>query len=461
MQNEHHFGYHTEETDLDGNLMSWLWRDDGGVLPVPESADFAPLTSAMHNEHCYYEGYGVAPLNVQRTMQPTGVAPLLDKELLSPMTATGGGFSPVDESPTYARPLGRSSKVLTTAQAKNRKAQKKFREKQKAKMHNLEEEVEMLRNRVQNLSLHNKELENSNALLQKVVKMRDNQMNTLKHRNEWLLTQHESRGKSKKAITNGTHRNPVGDELAFANFPTQKDIESGRGDENMKQIWKNCVDRFSALLIDNDLHPNDSSILDKLHRVVLELGACCMKYASIYPLRMCPLLSNPHLSPQFHHGKEEAMKFWRTVLRSLNLTIQQEQQILSLRNRFFQQLDCVWKERTHLNEQIKVAVEARDSVLKSNSMSCKLGKDIREAIEGFQLTISTDVQHHNDFIASIFQFVMEDVQIARVFVQSYPNYPDLLILANLVYEKHQRMSSQNKSASFDAHAAGPLSLTSS
>lgn len=51
-------------------------------------------------------------------------------------------------------------------------------------MVNLAEEVEMLRDLVQNLSTQNKELENSNALLCKVVKMRDTQMITIKHTNE-------------------------------------------------------------------------------------------------------------------------------------------------------------------------------------------------------------------------------------------------------------------------------------
>lgn len=51
-------------------------------------------------------------------------------------------------------------------------------------MVSLAEEVEMLRDRVQNLSMQNKELENSNVLLRKVVKMRDTQMITIKHTKE-------------------------------------------------------------------------------------------------------------------------------------------------------------------------------------------------------------------------------------------------------------------------------------
>lgn len=48
-----------------------------------------------------------------------------------------------------------------------------------------------------------------------------------------------------------------------------------------------------------------------------------------------------------------------------------------------------------------------------------------------------DCQYHTDFIAAFFQIILEDLQTARVFVESFPYYPDVLQMANLVYKKHQ------------------------
>lgn len=79
-----------------------------------------------------------------------------------------------------------------------------------------------------------------------------------------------------------------------------------------------------------------------------------MKYATLYPSGMCSLVSNSDLLPSMHHGSEEAISFWRNVLQTLNLTFQQERQILTIRNRFVQHLESVWKERTQLSGQLQV-----------------------------------------------------------------------------------------------------------
>lgn len=82
-----------------------------------------------------------------------------------------------------------------------------------------------------------------------------------------------------------------------------------------------------------------------------------MKYVAQCPLGICKLVSNLDLTPHLDCGDEETIAFWKKVYQSLELTIQQEQQILGLRHRFIQQSESIWKERTRLSDQIKVRFE--------------------------------------------------------------------------------------------------------
>jgi len=118
-QEETIFGFHSEETDLDGNLMPWTWSDDGNVLPASHRADFGPPSPLVKGQY-YYEGLEASPM--LQTPAP------LNRDLVCPLKED---LSPVVESPTSMERRGRRPQILTVAQAKNRKAQKKFREKQK------------------------------------------------------------------------------------------------------------------------------------------------------------------------------------------------------------------------------------------------------------------------------------------------------------------------------------------
>eukprot|EP00210_Caulerpa_lentillifera_P008811 g8407.t1 len=482
------FGFHSEETDLDGNLMSWLWQEETRnannpstlELNFPEQTDFGYPMAATDDGQYYYEGFGAPPVflpPLQCSNPTTGVSRRgLDDDVLSPTAPIDGLVS----SPAVAlreqdhvtdllsnsqtRPI---PSTATPAQAKNRRAQKKFREKQKAKMLGLSEEVELLRKRVQDLSVENKDLENSNMLLGKVVKMRDRQMSTLKHKHESLMNPKEpSSWGSQKVITSGDEvlsmeRSSIVDEHLTANFPLSKFADVNN--DVMKEVWKKYVDRLSELLIDNDLCPNNPGIMEQIHISVGELGEICMKYATLYPSGMCNLVSNVELLPQMRYRSDEAHLFWKNVLNSLDLTLQQERQILTLRTRFVSHLESIWKERTQLSGQLQSCVDEKTEAFGSNSMSCKLGKTVREAIENLKDTIFTDGQHHTDFIASFFQLVLKDIQTARVFVQSYPYYPDVLMLANLVHEKYQTGASvsQTNSCSSNSDFPTPISTQSS
>ena len=103
---------------------------------------------------------------------------------------------------------------------------------------------------------------------------------------------------------------------------------------------------------------------------------------------------------------------------------------------------------------------SKDDIVKSNLVSCRSGAGVRDIFEELRETCLTDGQYHTDFIASFFQQVLEDLQTARVFVESFPYYPDVLQISNLVYKKHQELRHNEASKAPSASTASVLTQSS-
>ena len=143
-----------------------------------------------------------------------------------------------------------------------------------AKMLNLEGEVEELRKRVETLSVENRDLGNSNMLLNKVIKMRDRQMNILKAKTE-SLTEKAGGGKIPELLmcsaneTLSMERSLTVANHLTKNFPASKFTSIDNA--NMKGIWRQYVDVLSELLISQESDPDNTELLEKISIAVGEL----------------------------------------------------------------------------------------------------------------------------------------------------------------------------------------------
>lgn len=84
-------------------------------------------------------------------------------------------------------PVDTPKKLESTTLQKNRLAQRRFRERQKAKVKNLHTEIEELKARVDALQLQNTALSSQNSILEKVLSMRDEQISGLQEEKDVLL----------------------------------------------------------------------------------------------------------------------------------------------------------------------------------------------------------------------------------------------------------------------------------
>ena len=145
-------------------------------------------------------------------------------------------------------------------------------------MVNLSEEVELLRRRVDNLSIENRDLENSNMLLNKVIKMRDRQMNTLKCKTDNLMREAQRKTTNGRVpeLLNCTENEALSMERSLTvakhlttNFSASKFANINQA--NMKDIWKQYVDVLSGLLLRHEADPDDASIMEEIQMSVGEL----------------------------------------------------------------------------------------------------------------------------------------------------------------------------------------------
>lgn len=144
-------------------------------------------------------------------------------------------------------------------------------------MVNLSEEVETLRKRVENLSVENRDLENSNMLLNKVIKMRDRQMNILKAKTDSLMQDPQNAAKAKlPELLTCADGEALSMERSLevvnhltANFPASKFANIDQA--NMRDVWKHYVDLLGGVLMNHEADPENPEILQQIQLYVAEL----------------------------------------------------------------------------------------------------------------------------------------------------------------------------------------------
>lgn len=144
-------------------------------------------------------------------------------------------------------------------------------------MTNLAEEVESLRKRVENLSCENRDLENSNMLLSKVIQMRDRQMGDLR-----------------TVLMHNADQQHCASKYPCKQLPASKDNDEGtthkrweishrlRDDHNpmkflnvqhsaLRNTWKQYVEMLTERLVLFEADPTNTALRDEIRKVHDEL----------------------------------------------------------------------------------------------------------------------------------------------------------------------------------------------
>lgn len=307
----------------------------------------------------------------------------------------------------------------TTTLQKNRQAQRRFRERQKAKVKNLHTEIEELRAKVEALQVENSALTSQNSILEKVLSMRDEQINSLQERKDVL----ELDGPELCDGTVAEH----GSSLVLTHLKgksvtlTWKALKTMTGDQ-LLHIWQAYVGEISDALV--HVRGDDGSAVKHINDLVNELCKLCMRTSEVNPVAMQAL----HTLKKKTTSETEEVKAWQESLDSLELTKEQKGEIIQLRKRFLPKVQRLMKERGKLNLTTpptlpSAVVGHRISLdyLKTHHMVGRLKEILRDEHKAMV-----------EFAVTVVKKVLNPIQIAKLVVQSYPVKPDLLAISSAI-----------------------------
>lgn len=405
-----------------------------GELNTQGANGTAPATSAAQpSNHSEPPLLSQKPDLEQPKLQQQPVAPQLNTEV------DGQSTGPSEDSEAAASPQVKESLQQDTGnsdsktakhaaklrsqdlQEKNRKAQRRFRERQKAKVSELEQKVAEQQRAMTVLLQDKANLESRVNIFVRVLQMRDEQIEQIRSGQRILATKDKDEvAESFKDDLTLTVRD--GQPLVLT--PSQvKNMTLN----DMVNIWKEYVNELAQSLIDIDKNPQDVVAADKIKRLCNEATILCMRVA----------ISNPVITKSFVACQleencivtgEEPPEMWLNVARSLLLSPEQRSELIQLRRLFISKLSSIIDQRkeiyTLLTGSVPSAIGARHTAiryLQSHECIEKLKRNMRE-------------EHvlKLDWISTLFKHLLTPIQVARCIVQGWPYTPDTLAICSWV-----------------------------
>ena len=301
---------------------------------------------------------------------------------------------------------------------RNRIAQKKFRERQKVKLEEMNEELTIQKNIVSKLSLENAVLTKSIAFLRK------------EHQESSTVSTGSDLNQSRQVVRScPEHISNLG----------EKDNTSNELQEPMCNTWflmKTCWSRF----VDNIrglLAKYEGSTCDKakhLENLKNELDRGIQIYVKDV-LSKRQLLQ--HCRGTTYGDIDESMTGsnvkWFSVVQDMHLQKHQMDQIVSLRDTFIPRIEA-----KTLAQEAKLGDFVCMMSKLQNVPSFHISAEDLDSLNDTSLQVKKSMQEKQEcvfeFMGSFFQLDLEPVQMATCIVKAHPEFPDVCRIAQIVSE---------------------------
>ncbi|KAL4451855.1 hypothetical protein ABPG75_007517 [Micractinium tetrahymenae] len=246
-------------------------------------------------------------------------------------------------------------------QEKNRRAQKRFRERQKAKMKDMGEQLEDMSSELSKLRVENNSLKNRNTILEKVLALRDEHIRMLQDEQQVFdLGSHYLQTSSQKLITGGAAGASALTLGTTAGPLTTAEIKAVKAMPSEAVIgrWKETVRELGNILVQIEGCPdtNDArhqAAMQQLCAVLDSAGQLCMHTAVLHPTNMQKLIAAT-LDDGRSGVTAEDRNRWAAVTQSLQLSPDQRAQIISLRGIFLRRMTKVMEERRGILSKLQM-----------------------------------------------------------------------------------------------------------
>lgn len=336
----------------------------------------------------------------------------------------------VDDAAVSGHVSGEASPIRgkTNAQEKNRRAQKRFRERQKANISSMQEQMVYMREEVDRLRKENKDLVGKNALMDKMLRLSNDSILSLQ---EGQIQTKAKRFKECAQLLETLQQERIQDVMGGLDESDTSYLLDGKG---LIWYWKKLVKDASVLLIQYDcIISSDESKKEEIVKVMKTLldkaGRVCM-YAAVYNTPNFEIL----MSAVFDNGmagEKNENEHWLSVITHLDLNEYQMYQFSALYGIYKERMGTLTRacsqklaalqnlgpdggDKRHLNHMVKKVIRVNEA-----------GKEL-------QLQMYEEYLCRVEFWAAVFKTILTDVQKARFIVESYPFFPDVPQVANLV-----------------------------
>ncbi|GIL65285.1 hypothetical protein Vafri_19086, partial [Volvox africanus] len=352
-------------------------------------------------------------------------------------------------------------------QEKNRKAQRRFRERQKTKLMELHKQIEELAGKVSNLQTENAALHSRTSILEKVLDMRNEQIQVMQENKEVAEAELASLGTGQALVpltpeaikeltsediyrvyqtyvkelsvrlveaTRGSVKGTAGPPAAADGDSGEGAAAGGSGDSDAA-----AADGITGGVA-NETSANGSGeaaaagggggggsnavAQAELERVVRELSVMLMRLGVARPLeaRKFIVFSRQYLG----NTEKEVIELWKSVMKHIELTPEQMREIVELKRMFLTKIEPIMEERKHLNISIQTNLPHDTFHTKSSISYIKA----HEAVSKLRDNLRSEQHVVLEFAIAVFRGVFRPAQMAALLVRCYPAVPDALGIAS-------------------------------
>eukprot|EP00198_Chlamydomonas_reinhardtii_P008805 XP_001698142.1 predicted protein [Chlamydomonas reinhardtii] len=283
---------------------------------------------------------------------------------------------------------------------KNRKAQRRFRERQKTKLLELHKQIEELTGKVSNLQTENAALHSRTSILEKVLDMRNEQIQVMQENKEVSEAELAGLGPGQALV------------------PLTPEAIKEMSSEDIYRVYQTYVKELSV----SELSVADAAAMSDLERVVRELSVMLMRLGVARPLeaRKFIVFSRQYLG----NTEREVIELWKS--KHIELTPEQMREIVELKRMFLTKIEPIMEERKHLNISIQTNLPHDTYHTKSSISYIKA----HEAVSKLRDNLRSEQHVVLEFAIAVFRGVFRPQQMATLLVRCYPAVPDALGIAS-------------------------------
>ncbi|BDA49573.1 hypothetical protein COCOBI_14-1920 [Coccomyxa sp. Obi] len=342
-------------------------------------------------------------------LQPDNISGLLPQR--------SRGSSEDDLGPANIEPGSQVKRQKRLAE-KNRTAQKRYRERQKEKMHDFERQVEQLSEQVTMLMREKASLETRNSLLERVVQLKDEQQQSDGYEGGLLNTQQLALRRAIADFHNIVHiRDPP-------ITPQHVDILD---QTFLLQLYNAYANELMQCML--SANADDPSSAGFLRMEQLVRGH---QNVVLHLTRQDPKQLNEMVRELKKRQPPNPQEMWHKCVDAMKLDRQQRLSLVGLRNGLFERMASIIKQRrciiSHLEASMStpLSVSAGSNHHETFSKALQASDELKESLELEHKEVSQVVSafHASD--------ILTPLQIARATIEAYPYMKDVFGIMEVV-----------------------------